>query len=544
MKRISCVLLLCLLILVTTKGQAQKSILVDSTVFVIDGTLFPYNTLQAGDSLVLLKGIRPFIIFKNIIGSPKQPITIINQGGIVEINSDHYFGISIRKSKYIKISGAGDSTSPFGIRIFNRIGSGLSIGDFSSDFEVEFVEVGNSQYAGIIAKTEPYCGFDRNSFTQENTVIHHCYVHDTGTEGMYIGSTFYQGQTVQCNGVPSVVLPALLHNVNIHHNRVENTGWDGIQVASALNTKIHHNQIKHDSQQLANWQMTGIALGEGSTGEIYNNKIIDGEGLGIYCKGLGDVLIYNNQIIRPGYKNNLPSGKYGIYIEGNASIPGKYFHIVNNLIINPKFEGIRFLNAKGATNNSIKNNVIVQESYLIVDDKAAFINTLSQQIDVSNNFTTTDMSTVRFSNHRQDDYSAEEGSFLIDGGANLEHLKISFDYNDQMRIIGNSIDIGPFESEYLRNNSVDHYAHENAIPNPVSTTNKTTIHFDNPDEGWIEFALVNLLGGEIKTIDRVYYEKGKQLKTIQGNVLQPGLNFLLIRKRMTSSLVKISVFEE
>ncbi|MBK9638513.1 MAG: right-handed parallel beta-helix repeat-containing protein [Bacteroidetes bacterium] len=523
---------------------AQKSLVADSTIWVIDGQLNPYSALLPGDTLLLTEGTRPFIIFKNIIGTPEHPITIINQGGTVEINSDHYFGISIRKSKHIKMTGTGDSTSLYGIRIFNRIGSGLSIGDFSTDFEIEYVEVGNSQYSGIIAKTEPFCGFDRNTFIQENTLIHHCYVHDTGTEGMYIGSTFYAGQTIQCSGVPNSVLPPLLRNVDIHHNRVENTGWDGIQVASAVNTKIHHNQIKHDSQQLAEWQMTGIALGEGSTGEIYNNKIIDGEGLGIYTKGLGDVFIYNNQIIRPGFKNNSPSGKYGIYIEGNASFPGMYFHIINNLIINPKFEGIRFLNAKGAPKNNIQNNVIVQESYLIIDDKASFINTLSQQINVSNNFTTTDMSTVRFNNAMQDDFTVEEGSVLIDGGTNLEHLKIKFDYNEQNRVTGNGIDIGPFESEFLRNNSIDNSSNETAIPNPVSTTNKTTIHFNNPDEGWIEFVLVNQSGGEIKTIDRVYYEEGMQLKTINGNVFQPGLNFLIIRKRMTSSLVKISVFVE
>lgn len=531
-------------IFTATAVFAQKSLVADSTVWVIDGQLNPYATLLPGDTIKLTKGIRPFIIFKNIIGSPEHPITIINQGGTVEINSDHYFGISIRKSKYIKMSGAGDTASLYGIRIFNRIGSGLSIGDFSTDFEIEYVEVGNSQHSGITAKTEPFCGFDRNTFIQENTVIHHCYIHNTGTEGMYIGSTFYQGQTVQCNGIPSVVLPALLRNVNIHHNRVENTGWDGIQVASAVNTKIHHNQIKYDSQQLADWQMTGITLGEGSTGEIYNNKVIDGEGMGIYSKGLGDVHIYNNQVIRPGFKNNLPSGKYGIYIDGIASFPGMYFHIVNNLIINPKFEGIRFLNAKGAPKNNIQNNVIVQESYLIVADKAVFINTMSQQINVSNNFTTTDMSSVRFNNALLDDYTSEEGSVLIDGGANLEHLKIDFDYNDKTRILGSGIDIGPFESEFLRNNIVDNYTNENAIPNPVSTANKTTIHFDNPDEGWIEFVLVNQSGGEIKTIDRVYYEKGLQLKTINGNVFQPGLNFLLIRKRMSSSLVKIAVFVE
>jgi hypothetical protein len=406
---------------------------------------------------------------------------------------------------------------------------------------VEYLEIGNSQHSGITAKTEPFCGFDRNTFIQENTHIHHCYVHDTGTEGMYIGSTFYQGQTVNCNGTTAVVLPPLLRNVNIHHNRVENTGWDGIQVASAINTKIHHNQVKHDSQQMADWQMTGITLGEGSTGDIFNNKIQDGEGMGIYSKGLGDVSIYNNQVIRPGYKNNLPSGKYGIYIDAIASFPGMYFQIFNNLILHPKFEGIRFLNAKAAPKNNILNNVIIQEGQQASNDNSRFINTMSEQIFVSNNYTSTDLSSVRFKNTMADDYTVEEGSMLIDGGFNLGLLNIDFDFYDSTRIAGNGIDIGPFESKLYRNNNLDNSNDETVIPNPVSTLNKATIHFVNPDEGWVEFVLVNQNGSEIKNLDRVYFDKGKQIKTIAGSDLLPGLNYIVIRKRMTSSLVKISV---
>ena len=544
MNRQSLLVIFITCIFTATSVLAQKNLVADSTVWVIDGQLNPYSALLPGDTILLTKGTRPFIIFKNIIGTAEHPITIINQGGTVEINSDHYFGISIRKSKFLKLSGAGDTTSLYGIRIFNRIGSGLSIGDFSSDFEIEYVEVGNSQHSGITAKTEPFCGFDRNTFIQENTVIHHCYVHDTGTEGMYIGSTFYQGQTVQCNGVPNIVLPALLRNVDIHHNRVENTGWDGIQVASAINTTIHHNLIKHDSQQLADWQMTGITLGEGSTGEIYNNKVIEGEGMGIYSKGLGDVLIYNNQVIRPGFKNNLPSGKYGIYIDGIASFPGMYFHIVNNLIINPKFEGVRFLNAKGAPKNNIINNVIVQESYLIDFDKAVFINTLSQQIHVSNNFTTTDMSSARFKNSYMDDYSAEESSPLIDGGIEYDKLDITIDYEDQPRENGNSIDIGPFESTLSRQLIGDDSSSEIIFPNPVNLADKTTVNFFNPDEGWIEFVLINQNGNEIKILDKVYYIKGYQVKTFAGNLFHSGMNYIVIRKRMNNSLLKLSVFEE
>lgn len=542
MKNLSLLVLLLLSLLASTSGHSQKSIVADSSTLVIDGQQPPFQLLLPGDTLFLSKGIRPFIILKNIVGTAEHPIVIINMDGIVEINSNHYFGISIRQSKHIKLSGNGDTSIPYGIKIFNKLGNGLGIGEFSSDFEIEHIEVGNSQYSGIVAKTEPFCGFNRYSFIQENTCIHHCYIHDTGNEGMYIGSAFYQGQTINCNGAPTIVMPALLRNVNIHHNRVENTGWDGIQVASAINTKIHHNLIKYDSQHLVDWQMTGITLGEGSTGEIYNNKIIDGEGMGIFSKGLGDVFIYNNLVIRPGYKNNLPSGKYGIYIDGITSLPGMYFNIFNNLIIHPKFEGIRFLNAKGATKNNIINNAIFLNGYPTGNLANGYINTMSQQIFVSNNYTSTELSNARFKNSMADDYSVEEGSALIDGGASLGYFKLEFDYNDATREKGNCIDIGPIESEFQRNNSHDNTTFETVFPNPVSMANETTINFNNPEAGWVEFVLVHQNGSEIKTIDRIYFEKGRQFKTIAAGNLQPGLNYILIRKRMSNSMVKISVF--
>ena len=266
--------------------------------------------------------------------------------------------------------------------------------------------------------------------------------------------------------------------------------------------------------------------------------------MGIYSKGLGDVLIYNNQVIRPGLKNNLPSGKYGIYIDGVASLPGMYFNILNNLIINPKFEGIRFLNAKGAPKNNIVNNVIVQESYLIDNDKAGFINTLSQLINVSNNFTTTDMSTARFKNSMQDDYTAEAGSALIDGGANIEHQKIEFDFNDKKRNYGFSIDLGPFESELSRQQNYNETSSEIIYPNPAYSTDKTTINFYNPDEGWIEFVLLDQNGKELKVLDKVYYIEGYQIKTFTGNLFRRGMNYIVIRKRMNNSLLKLSIFEE
>lgn len=232
--------------------------------------------------MLLKPGRKSLLILRNLNGTSTAPIKIKNGKGLVEVNSSHYFGISIRKCNHIILSGKGDRSIKYGIKIDGVQGSGLSIGDFSSNFEVENIEVRNVRYSGIIAKTEPDCDFERNSFLQENTIIHDCWIYNSGNEGMYIGSSFYSGQTLQCNGSPKTVFPPLLKNVELYNNLVEYSGWDGIQVSSAVNTKIHNNKVLHDSQAQVNWQMTGIILGGGTTGSIYNNLIKDGEGTGIF----------------------------------------------------------------------------------------------------------------------------------------------------------------------------------------------------------------------------------------------------------------------
>ena len=533
--------LIVVLLAIAVNIQAQNKITVDSTKWIIDGELTPFSGLHPGDTISLLPGNRPFMIFKNINGSPLKPIVIINEGGIVEINSTHYFSISIRHSRYLKLSGGGQNNISYGIKMFHSTGSGLSIGDFTSDIEVEKVEVGYSLYSGIIAKTEPACGFQRNSFLQENTTIHDCYIHHTGTEGMYIGSSFYQGQVIQCDSVNTTVLPPLLRDVNVYNNKVEYTGWDGIQVSSAINVKIHHNTIQFDSQQKTDWQMTGIILGEGSTGKIYNNEIKDGEGTGIFSNGLGDVLIFNNKILNPGKNNSLPSGRYGMYIDDKSSNSGMNFLIFNNLILNPKGEGIRFISSISKLNNKVLNNIIIQEEKYLNGNAPVYVHIVGEPLTVGNNFYSTDISSARFKDISNSNFSPEEGSLLIDGGQSISNVINSIDFDDQPRWIGNAIDIGPYESEYTRNFSNTTVDKDAVFPNPVRTNSKSTITFNNSSEGWVDFILLDDMGRQISLLDHCYFSKGQQIKIIEATDLHPGLNYIQIKMRLSNSLIRLSV---
>ena len=240
----------------------------------------------------------------------------------------------------------------------------MSVGDLSSDFEIDHISISNCPIAGVYAKTDPDCSRTslRENFTQYNTVFHNNYISNTGNEGMYIGSSFYSGETIDCDGQRINVFPSLLSGVKVYNNIVKYTGWDGIQIGSAsTDCEIMNNLVMYDSQAGVDFQMSGILIGGGSQCDCYNNYIYRGKGDAVESLGLGNYKVYNNVIIDPGY-NYYPDDpskmKYGIYVNDVSCITGNSFSILFNDIINPKTNGIRFSSTR-SKKNLIASNVII-----------------------------------------------------------------------------------------------------------------------------------------------------------------------------------------
>lgn len=535
------------LLLMHFNCSAQKSFDVDSTVELVDAQFAPYTQIQPGDTIYLTPGNRSLLILRNFHGTVDQPIIITNKSGIAEINSSHYFGISIRQSSYIRLTGTGDKNENYGIKISNIRGSGLSVGDYTTNFELDHIEIYNPLYAGIVAKTEPDCDFDRASFIQVNTVIHDCYIHNSGNEGMYIGSSFYNGQTLNCNGSQKVVLPPLLKNVSIYNNRVEYSGWDGIQVSSAVNVSIKNNTILYDSQAKVDWQMTGIILGEGSTGVIANNFIKDGEGTGIFTNGLGDIRIYNNIILNPGKNNNKSSSYYGMYLDDGSSFPGMYFYVYNNLIVNPHKEGIRLLNNQSEDQNLVANNIIIKQNFASTNDQtndASYLLIKGNNAIVKSNILKTNSDQLFFSDYANDNFNLKQISPAVDAGSKIIDGDFLTDFYGNQREQGYCIDIGPVESGFYKLNSVinDSVSVSTSIfPNPVSSKDYYTIHFNNLLPGNIDIKAVDLSGKIIKTLYSEYMQSGNQEIVLPAKDLREGMNYIEIIQVRNSSMLRIYV---
>ncbi len=515
------ILIFCIAAFSVSRLAEGANVTIQSSVLLIDGTSAPCNVVQPGDTVFLLGGPKDYMIIRNFTGSFQSPIIIINKIGKVIINTNHNYGIDIKNCKYIRFTGSGDPLYYFGISI-ERVGAGagLSMGYMSSDCEMDHIYINSTTITGIFAKTDPDCDFlsTRDKFTQYNTVIHDCYISNTTVEGMYVGSSFYSGKTLTCNGKDTTVLPSLLNGVRIYNNIVKYTGWDGIQVGSAsTNCSIYNNLVMYDSQEGANYQMSGILIGGGSRCDCYNNYIYKGKGDGIESLGLGNYKIFNNVIVNAGvtYQPGVPSAqKYGIYVNDNSAVAGSSFTILFNDIINPKTNGIKFM-SNVTTGNLIASNAIINpgagtSGYVVVAN--------SGNVQVTNNYQSMAASSAGFMDTT---YRITAASPLKDAGYS-DNKGIFFDYFNHARPIGTTPDIGinEYNSSYTMN--VDPVGLGTVTANTGKTLTIEMVPFPNPVVTTLTIRYKNTLTSGIQ-VD-IYNTDGVRLSTNTQNAVAPGIH--------------------
>ena len=431
-------LILALFILFAVSANATHLIVPANTTYMV-GTSAPYNTLHGGDTLLLTSGTWGYIYLKNFRGTSLAPIVVTNYGGVVTCGRNFTYGIKIGGCRYIKFTGTG-SADFYGFHVTHPAGAGLSVGDTSSDIETCNVRMDSCGLMGFVAKTDPACGgyAYRKNFTQYNTVIHDCMINVTVNEGMYIGNTHYTGWDQTCSGNDSLLMPSLLDGVKVYNNIVQYTGWDGIQVTSALNCSIHDNFVDYDSQSSTYAQRSGLMIGGGDQGDCYNNYIENGNGDGIENFGLGNYKVYNNVIKNAGlnyYPGNQSYPCYGIYTNDNSVIQGNYYYFMFNTIINPKTAGIDFASMKATTS-------VIADNCIINSNGGYILNNGYPGITIQNNYTNTSVTPAMFTDTT---YQTNTGSPLIDAGSPTTK-GILYDKFGNNRFQGSAPDIGVYES--------------------------------------------------------------------------------------------------
>lgn len=511
------------------------------------------TSMNPGDTIKLLSGQREFLYFDGIHGNSASPIVIINEGGQVVVNAINpgTYGIKFKNCSYIKLTGSGHINHQYGIHVDGvTFGTGVSVDNLSTNFEMERVEISDIQIAGMYVKTDPTCTTlesTRENFTMYDIRIHDCYLHDIGDEGMYIGSSKYTGYDIGCG----TLLPHVIEGVKVYNNIVENTGWDGIQVSSASSDCfIYNNTIRNDSYKEHPNQMSGILIGGGSECDCYNNKIFDGKGDGIDVFGLGNHKIYNNLIVRAGV-SYLPDDelthqdykKHGIYVgivpptqTVNTTTPNAEILIYNNTIINPKTYGITGANVS-ISSYKIYNNIISEpSSYSVLENNPFFnINILINHQRTNNLFSNLE-DDFKFIDPAIDNYDIDAFSLAVNSGRNMSEYGLSFDIDNKLRPFGVAFDIGAYESHDSRISIEEGNLYTNkgiilydVSPNPISGT--ALIKYELKEALFIRLSIIDLSGKTVRLLVSERQEVNMYTAEIQKNNLPAGIYFITLESK-------------
>lgn len=524
----SVLLLCCLLANIGVRSQCTHSIAPDQTD--INGA-----GIAAGDTICLLAGSKNYLHISHLVGSAAKPIVIINRGGAVKIETNHFFGIKFSHCQHVKLLGNGNMGNEYGIQVLKvENGAGISVDEMSKEIEIAHVEVAHTKVGGIYAKTDPDCTFaaTREKFTLTGLAIHHCYIHDIGDEGMYIGSSKYTGQHLtDCD---TIVLPHLIHNVRIHDNIVERTGWDGIQVSSSpVDCYIYNNIIHHDSYRETPNQMSGILIGGGSDCDCYNNQIVDGKGDGIDVFGYGEMKFYNNLIIRAGasYQPNVNTAyRHGIFVGNAPDSAAARIKIMHNTIISPKSTGVRFFNTN-TSNNLFFNNIISNPGSYGTMGNNAYLNTdgSNATINGKQNIFTEHPEVIGFVNTGNDEYDLLPGSRAVNAGFNAGLNNVGFDILDRHRPHNGTSDIGAYECQAvdaeLQETETQNIA--NLHPNP--SNGKFWLNIVMQSSGRFTIRVFNPKGMEVAPLLYLDYVSGINSFEMNFTGLEKGIYFLMIQ---------------
>jgi hypothetical protein len=363
----------------TSAQQNQNTILDSSSSYFVNTNTLGRTPIGGDTIFIASERVKP-LKFESLVGSPGNPIVIINKDGQVKIDgiSENAWGaLTFENCKYIKVSGKGHPGFKYGFEL-SAVTSGLSFSEFSSDCEAENIKISHNGFFGIHA-IKIYNGNPPNPLPVfENLTIHDCFIENV-SEGMYIGETTTPGLEFK--------------NVRIYNNIVRNTLRESIQIANASeNVEIYNNTLINAGLEGESFHMNNLQIGDNTVASIFNNIIIGAPDYGIINFGKGDVFMNNNYI----------ENSKGVFMDNRTvsdtlllmEVSNNYF---KSLVGDEVLRNMNEMNDLIASNNIYDTNILFYKDLNGVDNEILSNNNLSQ------------VSGVLFTDPASNDYSLAPG---------------------------------------------------------------------------------------------------------------------------------------
>lgn len=199
----------------------------------------------------------------------------------------------------------------------------LQIADGTKYIEFFEMEITGCSFAGVSIKTDPTASnpwYWYENFELNNLWLHHMYVHDTDSEGWYIGyftpeksTVTYTGETITfknlkgedvtyTKGRSYTKKAHYLTNFRFYRNNTEHTGYDGVQISNSIG-EVCYNQLYDCAYKNESAQTSGISI-QSFSGKCYNNFLLNSRGANLQIGPLGNIEIFNN-VIQSKYGNGV-----------------------------------------------------------------------------------------------------------------------------------------------------------------------------------------------------------------------------------------------
>ncbi len=142
--------------------------------------------------------------------------------------------------------------------------------------------------------------------------------------------------------------PHYLEGIKLHHNVIENTGWDGAQVGMARQgCQVYANVIRNVGLEGVQYQQQGLQIGAFSACEIWGNLLENGPTNGVFVLGAYDTSVFNNLIIN--FQGT------GIYANQQDFGDGHSYRIWYNTIVDSGDGGVKLFGGDLVA-NELRNN--------------------------------------------------------------------------------------------------------------------------------------------------------------------------------------------